>query len=172
VIMNSRRASRQSAECACAEVSESSGTRVLQDSFVLRANTLPTMEREHSDLPINIERLRKQWLADGLRPTERLEPAPDVGDNGSDKAPVSETLVQPAERSGNGSRSKQARRAPASEDAIEALREEVQRLKEAHLFELRSLKGLTLDIASVVCDLAERLTERKPKRPWYRVRRR
>ena len=126
------------------------------------------MEREHSELPINIERLRKQWLSEGLSPSELLELAPDAGGNGSEKTAV----IEVAERSGNGGRTKQVRRASASEDAVEALREEIHQLKEAHLFELRSLKGLTLDIASVVCNLAERLTQVKPKRPWYRFWRR
>ena len=143
------------------------GKSTLQDSPAPGANSLSVMERERNELPVNIERLRKQWLSEGLYPAEPGHTASlTAEDNGAEKPVASEATAVVTAPSGNGSRAKQAHRQGASDEAIGELREEVQRLKESHLFELRSLKGLTLDLASVVCELAEQLTQRK--RPWYR----
>ena len=132
------------------------------------------MEQEPAETPVNIIRLREQWRAEGIYPAEGSEPAVDgEGGNGSNAAIDIIALSGSAARS----QTKPARR-PASDAAIESLRDEIrelketysrelQGLKESHLLELRNLKGQELDLASLVYELAEELRSPKPKRRWY-----
>ncbi|MDO8682590.1 MAG: hypothetical protein Q7N50_03820 [Armatimonadota bacterium] len=134
------------------------------------------MEQKY-ELPINIERLREQWKEEGLYPSDEYRPPnPAVGEKVFDEEPIEVAAVFDNDSYGDPSRPATPNAAiEAMQEEIQAMREtfarELQDTKDSYLLELRSLKGLTLDLASLVYEVTEDIREEKSKKPWYKLRR-
>jgi hypothetical protein len=141
------------------------------------------MEQEREALPLNIERLREEWKAQGLYPEKPMEPQPDEsGDNGFDELSYQEPIeVRAVFGAGAAHRANVENRASEMEEAIKSLKDEIHDLKESqakdlqefresYLLELRNLKGQELDLASLVYELTEELRQDKTKKSWFRLK--
>lgn len=148
----------------------------VQDSAPAEKNTFAVMEREHEDLPINLERLREQWKELGLTPDETHRP-PRIH---SGKFDYDEEPIEVAAILDNPDYNINSHRQSVHE-IIDSLRQELEQTKEAfekqlsdtkesHLLELRSLKGLTLDLASLVYELTDEVRKDKDqgKKSWFK----
>jgi hypothetical protein len=146
----------------------------VQDSAPAGKNTLAAMEREHDELPINLERLREQWKELGLTADETYRPQRlSSGRIDYDEEPIEVAAVYDNADYENHPRSVHEiidSLRQELEDTKEAFAKELTDTKESHLLELRSLKGLTLDLASLVYELTDEVRKDKDeaKKSWFK----